>query len=301
MTEEDAPAPKLQVNREIADRFVEAAGLLESQDANYFRVDAYASAANTLLEMDRDVTEIARSGGKQALMEIPTIGDAIAEAILEIVENGTWGFLGRLREDLDPVDVFQTLPGVGPKLARRIHETLNVETLEELEIAVVDGRLDQVDGIGASRAAGIRSALERALRRFRGLLLPSGRKEPDVATLLDVDTEYRGKAASGDLQMISPQRHNPDGEAWLPLLHTERHAWRFTALFSNTARAHMLDRIHDWVVILFEDETGAEGQVTVVTERRGPLDGKRVVRGREMECMDYYGVDEGFAIAEGNN
>ena len=33
----------------------------------------------------------------------------------------------------------------------------------------------------------------------------------------------------------------PSGEAWLPVLHTERDGWHFTALFSNTAQAHQLE------------------------------------------------------------
>jgi hypothetical protein len=65
--------------------------------------------------------------------------------------------------------------------------------------------------------------------------------------------------------------------------HVERDGWAFTALFSNTARAHALGTTDDWVVLFFERD-GAEGRATVVTERAGPLAGRRVVRGREAEC-----------------
>ena len=40
--------------------------------------------------------------------------------------------------------------------------------------------------------------------------------------------------------------------------------------------------MRDWVVIYFERD-GHEGQCTIVTEYRGPLTEKRVVRGRENE------------------
>ena len=60
-----------------------------------------------------------------------------------------------------------------------------------------------------------------------------------------------------------------------------------TALFSNTARAHELGKIDDWVVIYFESE-GLECQYTVVSEFLGALKGRRVVRGRERECRKYY-------------
>ena len=87
----------------------------------------------------------------------------------------------------------------------------------------------------------------------------------------------------GELPKIAPQRFNPEGKAWLPILHAEREGWHFTALFSNTARAHELGRTDDWVVIYFYDDDHQEGQCTVVTEIRGPREGERVVRGREDE------------------
>jgi hypothetical protein len=64
--------------------------------------------------------------------------------------------------------------------------------------------------------------------------------------------------------------------------------WHFTALFSNTARAHLLDRVKDWDIISFYDDRHHEGQHTVVTETRGAETGKRFVRGWEKECSEYY-------------
>ena len=111
---------------------------------------------------------------------------------------------------------------------------------------------------------------------------------PSVDILLDVDREYRDKAKAGSLPRIAPRRMNPEAKAWLPVLHTRFGPWHFTALFSNTERAHELHRIFDWVVIFYSDPEGAEGQATVVTERRGALTGQRVVRGREPECARHY-------------
>jgi DNA polymerase (family 10) len=111
---------------------------------------------------------------------------------------------------------------------------------------------------------------------------------PSVDILLDVDREYRDKATAGSLPKIAPRRMNPEGKAWLPVLHTRYGPWHFTALFSNTERAHDLHRIFDWVVTFYSDPDGGEGQATVVTERRGALTGMRVVRGREPECARHY-------------
>ncbi len=102
-----------------------------------------------------------------------------------------------------------------------------------------------------------------------------------------MDREYRDKAAVGKLPMIAPRRFNPTGEAWLPILHTERHGRHYTALYSNTARAHELGTTHDWVVIYLDDESNRY-QCTVITSRFGPLRGHRIIRGREQECREHY-------------
>jgi len=49
-----------------------------------------------------------------------------------------------------------------------------------------------------------------------------------------------------------------------------------------------MSRTQDWVVILFYDDHHQEGQHTVVTETRGAMAGRRVVRGREKACRGYY-------------
>ena len=119
--------------------------------------------------------------------------------------------------------------------------------------------------------------------------------QPGVDLLLDIDREYREKGRAGLLPRIAPRRFNPEGNAWLPVLHARHDPWHFTALFSNTERAHELHRTYDWVVIFYSDPEGEEGQATVVTERRGTLSGQRVVRGREPECGRYYRASAAFA------
>jgi putative hydrolase len=52
---------------------------------------------------------------------------------------------------------------------------------------------------------------------------------------------------------------------------------------------HELEKTDAWVVIYYEKDDTSEDQCTVVTETKGSLEGKRVVRGREDECREYYG------------
>jgi putative hydrolase len=278
-------------NQRIADRLREASDLLGQQGANPFRVSAYRKAADTVAGLGESIDDLFEREGPEGLEALANIGRGIASAIAELLRTGRWSQLEHLRGALDPVHRFQAVPGIGPALAERIHNELHIDTLEELEAAAFDGRLEAVPGIGARRALAIRATLGSLLSRVR----PSGRGEatrvPPVAIILDVDKEYRDGAQAGRLKKIAPKRFNPSGEAWLPILHTERDDWHFSALYSNTARAHELERTHDWVVIYFHDDHHHEGQHTVVTEHRGDLSGRRVVRGRESECRDFYGTD----------
>jgi DNA uptake protein ComE-like DNA-binding protein len=290
-------------NSDIADALDRIADLLEAQGANRFRVAAYRSAARQVATQAVDVATLDLEEDGRQLEALPDIGKRIAALIREFVREGRMRLLERLEGETEPEDLFQTVPGIGPELSRRIHHELGIETLEELEIAAHSGQLERVPGIGPRRSEAIRdstgallnrSGRRRALRSRRfdakgneGQAAVRSVPKPSVKTLLAVDAEYRQKAASGRLRTITPRRFNPEGKSWLPIMHTETDGWHFTALYSNTARAHKMKKIGDWVVIHF-DRDGTEGQSTVVTEGSGPLDGKRVVRGREQECLDYY-------------
>jgi putative hydrolase len=59
--------------------------------------------------------------------------------------------------------------------------------------------------------------------------------------------------------------------------------------FINSLLVHELEKTDAWVVIYYEKDDTSEDQCTVVTETKGCLEGKRVVRGREYECREYYG------------
>ena len=280
------------VNAPIAEALREMALLLEAQADNPFRVAAYRRAADTIVRLPQSLREIHASAGVDGLEALPGVGPRIASAITEMLATGQWQQLERLRGSADPHTLFRTIPGVGPELAQALHEGLGVDTLEALESAARAGRLEAVDGIGPRRAAAIRATLTDMLDRKRQLqqVAPSALEgpEPTVEMLLAVDREYRKAAEADKLPKIAPKRFNPEGLAWLPVLHTEKAGWHFTALYSNTARAHELGRTHDWVVIYAEDEAHHERPYTVVTESRGALAGQRVVRGREVECRQVY-------------
>jgi hypothetical protein len=271
-------------NRALARKLEEYAELLEQQVANPFRVQAYRKAAAMVASLREPVGEIFAARGREALDELPGVGPRIAGALSELILTGRWSQLERLRGRAHPEDLFRTVPGIGPALARRLADDLHLGSLEALEEAAHDGRLAAAAGWGPRRVQMVRAALAERLGSLRRRRVRDALVRPPVGVLLDVDREYREAAAAGRLPTVAPRRFNPAGESWLPILHTERGDWRFTALFSNTALAHKLGRSRDWVVIYYETDAAPEGQCTVVTEMQRGRKGQRVVRGREAEA-----------------
>ena len=275
-----------QLNIRIADRLREMSELLEKQGEHGFRAQAYRSASAVIEHLHQPVDNILAQDGREGLVALPAIGQGIASAIAEMVVTGRWSALDRLTGELDPEELFMTVPGIGRQLAQRLHADLHIETLEDLEQALESGRIDGVAGFGPRRRQIVRAGLHDRLRSLRGHVFRG--RIPDVRLLLDVDADYRDKARRNELKLIAPRRFNPRGLAWLPVMHANSQGWHFTALYSNSARAHQLRKSEDWVVIFAAETDGPDYQCTVVTETRGPLKGRRVVRGREDECERLY-------------
>ncbi len=299
-TNEDKSKMSLN-NQQLADVFDEIASLLEAQGANLFRVNVYRTGAQTIRRLPTPAKQILAEEGIDGLMHLPGIGTSLAHAMEHLIHTSRLPLLDRLRGDDMAERLFTSVPEIGPKLAKRLHEELGIETLDELEAVAKDGRLAQVHGMGPKRVQAVgeslagRRFLEKrqlqddfsAPRNSREQVEGESRAQIPVAELLDVDHQYRKLANLDELPRIAPRYFNPTGEAWLPILHCERGNRHYTALFSNTSRAHELGTVRDWVVIYRDDPSG-HGRWTVITANFGPLQGRRIVVGREPECVLFY-------------
>ena len=118
------------------------------------------------------------------------------------------------------------LKGIGEKLAGLIVEYVEkgeVELLQTLEKEVPPDKLKEVEA-------------KKSEHTFAKTI------ELPVKVILDVDAEYRKKAAAGELKRIAPRLFNPEKKAWLPIMVTEQKGYKFTVMFSNTETAHKLGR-----------------------------------------------------------
>ncbi|MCA9135313.1 MAG: hypothetical protein KDB00_01105 [Planctomycetales bacterium] len=280
----------LKENRFLADALIEIADLLESQHAGEFRIAAYRNAANTLSNLQTPVRVIDHERGIDGLIQIETVGNSIAHLIDQFLRTGRVPLLDRLRGEATAERIFTTLPTIGPELAHRIYDHLHVETLPELYNAAISGRLSEVPGIGEKRWKAIRDHLSARLKhqpKPTAPLYPATDRSVPVEEILDVDAEYMKKAAEDKLPKVAPLKFNPGNVAWLPILHTQRGDRHYTALFSNSARAHDLNTTKDWVIV-YRDDDQYHGRWTVITSQFGKLWGCRIIRGREDECQQFY-------------
>jgi len=124
------------------DRLDDLAALLRAQEANPYRVKAWEAAARQVRSLAEPLAGIPQTEGRAGLEALPHVGRSSTSAIDELLHRGRLTLLERLRGAVSPEDLFATIPRLGAKLAERLHRELSIETLEELELAAHDGRLE---------------------------------------------------------------------------------------------------------------------------------------------------------------
>src|SRR5436190_4315195 len=130
----------------IADVLEKIATLLELKGENPFKIRAYVNAARSLETWGGNIADL---GNEEVLEKIPGIGKAIAAKIKELVETGSLKFFDDLRAEF-PADILElfSLPGLGAKKIKALHEKLQVSSIAQLHQACVAGRVAELPGFG---------------------------------------------------------------------------------------------------------------------------------------------------------
>lgn len=142
-------------NADIADTFEHIADLLEYQGGNVFRVRAYRQAARTISGMVDSLATV-RADPDRSLTDIEGIGTDLADKIGVLLDAGELPLLAELRKAVPPV-VFELMrvPGLGPKKVKVLVDQLGIDSLDALEAACREGRVEAVKGFGAKTQAAI--------------------------------------------------------------------------------------------------------------------------------------------------
>jgi hypothetical protein len=272
-------------NSVIATKLRDYARELEQRRSSLYRVRAYRRAADAIAAMDRELAGVFATEGRAGLEALPGVGAHLAWTLEQLLRSGEMRTLHDAEEGVAAEERLTSLPGIGPFLAQRLRDELGVTSIELLEKAARQGRLAAL-GMGQKRVQGLLDALAGRLGQssFPELV----HNEPDVEDLLFVDASFRKHVAEHPAEQVAL--------GWLPLFRLEYRGWRYRASFCRTAIAQRLGKMQDWVTVSF-DNGCASGQRMVVSEVRGDLRGRRVVRGRERACRAHYEVLPDAALA----
>src|SRR3954447_20554747 len=130
----------------IADVLEKIATLLEVKGENPFKIRAYVNAARSLETWGGSIADLS---SEEVLEKIPGIGKAIAAKIKELVETGSLKFFEDLRAEF-PADILElfSLPGLGAKKIKALHEKLQVSSVAQLQAACAAGSVAELPGFG---------------------------------------------------------------------------------------------------------------------------------------------------------
>ncbi|MBL9151941.1 MAG: DNA polymerase/3'-5' exonuclease PolX [Verrucomicrobiales bacterium] len=153
---------------DLADVLENIALLLELKGENPFKIRAYRTGAETVMQYPGDIVEKARLG---ELEGIKGIGDALQQKLHELASTGKLGFWEKLRGEF-PETIFELfdVQGLGPKKVKALYEELGIASIAALKKACEEGRVAGLTGFGQKSAEKIREAiafLETNADRFR--------------------------------------------------------------------------------------------------------------------------------------
>jgi DNA polymerase (family 10) len=146
-------------NREIARILRETAQLLEIDGAMIGRYRSYEKAAELLGSLPGSVEELAKDRAK--LMELPGIGDGMADHIAEILKTGDYSLRQKLLKKY-PATILSLLElqSLGPRKVALLWKTFKCATVDGLEKIARDGKLRDLAGFGEKSEENILKAIQ---------------------------------------------------------------------------------------------------------------------------------------------
>jgi DNA polymerase (family 10) len=177
---------------------------VEGGDNVQFKSRAYYRAADTIANLKENISDLYSQGGAKLLLQIPSIGRAIASKVEQFIKEGRIDQLEELRKKI-PINSgeLQGIEGLGPKTIKVLYDKLQIRDLAELERSAADGRLRTVPGFTERKEKDILKRIE-FFRRGKGRRL-IGEVYPLVkqieSRLLQVDGVRQAVAAGSVRRM----------------------------------------------------------------------------------------------------
>ena len=200
-------------NTQIAEVFDKISSLSQLKGESVFVIRAYQRAAHTIERSPVELEQYVRED--KDLKEIDGIGDAIAKKILELLDTGRLEFYESLKAEFPPgLLEIMDIPGVGPKTALRLVDELGVNTVDDLEQAIEDGRVEQMPRLGKKAADNIlrhlrtlrtkdrRTPIGQASYMARSIMDALRRQCPTIHKLEPAGSLRRFEETIGDIDLV---------------------------------------------------------------------------------------------------
>ncbi|HZD85279.1 MAG TPA: DNA polymerase/3'-5' exonuclease PolX, partial [Gemmatimonadaceae bacterium] len=184
-----------------------------------FKARAYAGAARSLIALDTDDLAPMLSSGE--LADTPGIGPATLSVVRDLVETGESSYLNQLREGIPEglLDLMR-IPGLNAAKIQLIHDTLGVETVEDLERVAQNGQLAELPKFGKKTAEKILKGIEVVrrnahLKRFPAaaieahVLLANVVKHPDITNAEVAGSIRRHNEVVADIDIVAECSGDP--------------------------------------------------------------------------------------------
>ncbi len=142
---------------------------ISEEDPNVqFRARAYYRAADTIANLPENVTDIYSKQGVKGLLEIPSVGKAIALKIEEYLKTHKVHHLEELKAKVPvSIDEMYGIEGIGPKTIKIFYDKLKIKNLADLEKAATEGKLKTLPGFTEKKEHDIIKQIE-FFKRGRG-------------------------------------------------------------------------------------------------------------------------------------
>ncbi|MFA5381744.1 MAG: DNA polymerase/3'-5' exonuclease PolX [Candidatus Micrarchaeia archaeon] len=197
-------------NQEIANIFYKIADLLELKGVDW-SPRAYRNAATSIEMLQEDIEILYK---EKRLDSISGVGKSTKEKIIEYLETGKIGTYERLKKEI-PVDFdsLKRIPSLGPKKIKILYEKLNITNLNELEKAVKNNKIKELDGFGEKSEEEILNGIQMLSRikgrQLLGYVLPIAneikselKKEKSIKQIELVGSLRRMKETIGDIDIL---------------------------------------------------------------------------------------------------
>jgi DNA polymerase (family 10) len=198
-------------NKQIAKVFEDIGDLLELKGENVFKIRAYQKVVRAIEQLPVELEQLVK---EERLKEVPGVGEAIAKKISELVNTGRLEYYEKLKAEFpEGISTLLDIPGIGPKTAMLLSSDLGIRTVDELEKAILEGKVAQLPRMGDKTAENILRHIQ-ALRR-KDQRIPLGeaqavvdeifaklKKVPGVRNLVPAGSLRRFRETVGDIDLM---------------------------------------------------------------------------------------------------